>query len=127
MRCLAKRLVYLSLIGSVTDGVCLAENGETWNGLDLVADANYYRSLPITWLIVSVVCSIVLLIILLILLVIFKRLRLALTIVEEGSRAVSKNVVSLFWPISPCLKTLKRSIHFPMFTLTPPLRYLVKY
>jgi len=68
-----------------------------------VADANYYRSLPITWLIIAIISTIILVISLLILLVLFKRLRIALAILKEASKAVGYNFFSLFWPFIPFL------------------------
>jgi len=68
-----------------------------------VADANYYRSLPITWLIIAIVSTLILVISLLILLVLFKRLRIALAILKEASKAVGYNFFSLFWPFIPFL------------------------
>ncbi|CAF1540229.1 unnamed protein product, partial [Rotaria sordida] len=68
-----------------------------------VADANYYRSLPITWLVIGILSGILLLIAALIVLVLFKRLQTALTILQEASKAVAYNFFSLFWPFIPLI------------------------
>ena len=73
---------------------------------EFVTDANYYRSLPVTWLIIGIILLILLLIFILIFLVLFKRLRIALAILKEASKAVSYNLISLFWPIIPFLLQL---------------------
>ena len=68
-----------------------------------VADANYYQSLPITWLVIGIVCALILLITLLILLFLLPRLRVALALLQEASKAVGYNFFSLFWPFVPFL------------------------
>jgi choline transporter-like protein 2/4/5 len=68
-----------------------------------VADAHYYRSLPITWLVIAIVTALLLIISALILIVIFKRLRIALAILTEASKAVGYNFFSLLWPFLPFL------------------------
>lgn len=69
----------------------------------IVADANYYENLPITWLIAGIVSGLFLLIGILILLVLRKRLQTALAILKEASKAVRYNSFSLFWPFIPFL------------------------
>lgn len=66
-----------------------------------VADTDYYRSLPITWLILGIVGVILLIVSLLVLIAAAKRLRLALAILKEASKAVGYNLFSLFWPFIP--------------------------
>ncbi|CAF1214152.1 unnamed protein product [Rotaria sordida] len=68
-----------------------------------VADANYYRSLPITWLIIAILSTLLLLISAFILLVLFKRLRIALATLQEASKAIAYNFFSLFWQFIPFL------------------------
>lgn len=87
-------------------------NFEQKNGNEIVkefkfiADANYYRNLPLTWLIIGIVSAVLLIISLLILLALFKRLQIALAILAEASKAVGYNFFSLFWPFIPFLLQL---------------------
>ena len=69
----------------------------------LIADVNYYRSLPITWLIIGIILGLFLIISILALLALHKRLRIALAILREASKAVGSNCFSLFWPFIPLL------------------------
>ncbi|CAF1215510.1 unnamed protein product [Rotaria sordida] len=94
MHWLAKPIVWL--VREKNDNQILTE-------FKFVADANYYRSLPITWLIIAILSTLLLLISALILLVLFKRLRIALAILQEASKAVAYNFCSLFWPFIPFL------------------------
>ena len=116
MRWLAKPLIWLGIILfiatlSVITGLSILEfielraknNDQIVTEFKFVADAHYYRSLPITWLVIGIISGIVLIISLLILLVIFKRLRIALAILQEASKAVGYNFFSLFWPFIPVI------------------------
>ncbi|CAF0775776.1 unnamed protein product [Rotaria sp. Silwood1] len=116
MRWLAKPVVWLGIIlfifllGVIT-GLSFYEFNQLRKKNDnqiitefkFIADANYYRSLPITWLIIGIISGLLLLISLLILLAILKRLRIALAILKEASKAVGYNFFSLFWPFIPFL------------------------
>ena len=116
MRCLAKPIVWLGILlfivtlGAITVLSFLEfidlrrkNNNQIVTDFEFIADANYYRSLPITWLVIGIITAILLVISLLILLVIFKRLRIALAILQEASKAVGYNFFSLFWPFIPVL------------------------
>jgi len=116
MRWLAKPIVWFGIILfifllSVITGLSffeftqLRENNDNQilTEFKFVADANYYRNLPITWLIIGILSAILLLISILILLVLLKRLRIALAILKEASKAVGYNFFSLLWPFIPFL------------------------
>ncbi|CAF3470200.1 unnamed protein product [Rotaria sp. Silwood1] len=116
MRWLAKPLVWFGIIGfivllGVITGLAFFEfiqlrannDNQIIKEFKFVADANYYRSLPITWLIIGILSGILLLIAALIVLVLFKRLQIALTILQEASKAVAYNFFSLFWPFIPLI------------------------
>ena len=116
MRWLAKPIIWLGIILFIVllaalTALSLLEfiqlrkknDNQILSEFQFVADANYYRSLPITWLIISILTGVVLLISLLILLVLLKRLRIALAILQEASKAVGYNFFSLFWPFVPFL------------------------
>jgi choline transporter-like protein 2/4/5 len=114
MRWLAKPVVWLGILlfifmlGIITglsfyefDQLRKKNDNQIINDFKFVTDANYYRSLPITWLIIGIISSIILLISLLVLLALLKRLRIALAILKEASKAVGYNFFSLFWPFIP--------------------------
>lgn len=116
MRWFVKPLVWLAIILfivllTVISGLSFMEfvqlreknDNQIVTEFKFVADANYYRSLPITWLIIAILCTLVLVISVLILLVLLKRLRIALAILKEASKAVGYNFFSLFWPFIPFL------------------------
>ncbi len=64
---------------------------------------NYYFSLSITWLIIGIIAAIVLLIILLLIIFLIKRLRLAIQLIREASKAVVSLFITLIFPIIPLL------------------------
>ena len=116
MRWLAKPVVWLGillfifLLATITglsfyefDQLRKKNDNEIISEFKFVADANYYRSLPITWLIVGIISAILLLISVLVFLALLKRLRIALAILKEASKAVGYNFFSLFWPFIPLL------------------------
>jgi len=119
MRWLAKPIIWFAIILfilllTVVSGLSFFEfnqlrqknDKQIWVGFKFVTDAKYYRSLPITWLIIGILSSVILVISLLILLALFKRLRMALAILQEASRAVGYNFFSLLWPFIPFLLQL---------------------
>ena len=114
MRWLAKPLVWLGILlflflVGVVSGLSFYEFNQLRQQKDnqiltefkFVADADYYRRLPITWLVAGILSALVLLVSLLVLLALLKRLRLALAILKEASKAVGYNIFSLFWPFIP--------------------------
>ena len=116
MRWLAKPIVWLGillfifLLGIITgfafyefDQLRKRNDNQIVTEFKFVADANYYRSLPITWLIIGILSAILLLISILVFLALLKRLRIALAILKEASKAVGYNMFSLFWPFVPFL------------------------
>jgi len=116
MRWLAKPIIWLGIILfivllAVVSGLSFFEfaqlraknDNQILTDFKFVADANYYRSLPITWLIIAILSTLLLLISVLILLAVFKRLQIALAILQEASKAVGYNFFSLLWPFIPFL------------------------
>jgi choline transporter-like protein 2/4/5 len=110
MRWLAKPVVWLGillfifLLATITglsfyefDQLRKKNDNQILSGFKFVTDANYYKGLPITWLIVGIISA------LLLLLALLKRLRIALAILKEASKAVGYNIFSLFWPFIPLL------------------------
>lgn len=65
------------------------------------SDFSYYLTLSYTWLAFGIISGVILIIILLILLVLFKRLRFAIQIICEASKAVSSVFLTLIFPIIP--------------------------
>lgn len=72
------------------------------NGFDI----NAYLSLSITWLVASIVAGILLIVVVLLFLVLFKRVRLAIQIIAEASKAITSVFISLFFPVIPLLLQL---------------------
>jgi choline transporter-like protein 2/4/5 len=114
MRWLAKPIVWLGILlfifilGVITglsfyefDQLRKKNGNQIVAEFKFVADAYYYRNLPVTWLIIGIVCAILLLISILVFLALLKRLRIALAILKEASKAVGYNIFSLFWPFIP--------------------------
>jgi choline transporter-like protein 2/4/5 len=116
MRWLAKPIVWLGILlfnfilGTITglsfyefDQLRRKNDNQIVTEFKFVTDAKYYRSLPITWLIIGIVTGVLLLISILVFLALVKRLRIALAILKEASKAVGYNFCSLFWPFIPFL------------------------
>ncbi|CAF3658868.1 unnamed protein product [Adineta steineri] len=116
MRWLAKPIVWLGIllfifILGVLTGLAFYEfnqlriknDNQIYTGFKFVLDANYYRNLPITWLVIGCILAILLIISILVFLALMKRLRIALAILKEASKAVGYNIFSLFWPLIPFL------------------------
>ena len=71
--------------------------------IQVTASIDYYLSLSITWLIVGIIAIILLVIILLLILVLAKRVRIAIKIIGEASRAVTSVFLTLIFPLIPFL------------------------
>ena len=69
-------------------------------------DINYYLSLSITWLVIGCLAGLLLIIVVLLILVLIKRLRLAIQLIKEASRAVVSIFITLIFPILPLLLQL---------------------
>lgn len=116
MRWLAKPVVWLGIflfifmLAAVTglsfyefDQLRKKNGNQIITEFKFVADANYYRNLPITWLVIGIVTAVLLLVSVLVFLALLKRLRIALAILKQASKAVGYNFFSLFWPFIPFL------------------------
>ena len=82
-----------------------------------IADVNYYRHLPITWLIIGILSSLFLIISILVLLALHKRLRIALAILKEASKAVGYNFFSLFWPFIPFILEISVFVYWTVVAI----------
>ena len=60
-----------------------------------------YFEMPTTWMIIAIILSILLLVILLIFLFVRSRIKLAVAVIEETSRALGSMLSTLFFPILP--------------------------
>jgi choline transporter-like protein 2/4/5 len=78
-------------------------NTESTQTFQFTTNYNYYLQLSSTWLAFGILAAIVLVIVLLITLVLCKRLRLAIGLIEEASKAVTGVMFVLVWPIVPFL------------------------
>lgn len=68
---------------------------------ELKADIGYYFSLGVTWLVVGIIAAVILLIVLLLILVLIKRLRIAIQLIREASKAISTVFLTLLFPVFP--------------------------
>lgn len=73
---------------------------------ELKADFGYYLSLGVTWLVVGIIAGIILLIVLLLILVLIKRLRLAIQLICEASKAITTMFITLVFPLIPLVLQL---------------------
>ncbi|XP_006823430.1 choline transporter-like protein 2 [Saccoglossus kowalevskii] len=62
-----------------------------------------YLDMKETWLAFTIILGVVLAILILIVIFLFKRIRLAIALIKEGSRAVSSCMFTLLWPVIPFL------------------------
>jgi choline transporter-like protein 2/4/5 len=69
-------------------------------------DINYYLSLSVTWLVFACLIVIVLIIVLLLLIFLVKRIRLAIQLIREASKAIAQMFVTLIFPVVPMLLQL---------------------
>lgn len=67
----------------------------------VTTNLSYYLSLSTTWLVFACISGILLLIVLLLIIVLVKRVRLAIALIGEASRAVTAIFTSLIFPILP--------------------------
>lgn len=101
MRWLAKPIILLGIVLSIVTSsvmtglsilefiqLCAKNNDQIVTEIQFIADVHYYRSLPITWLVVGMGEGIVFIISLFILLFMFRRLQIALAILQEASGVV---------------------------------------
>lgn len=72
----------------------------------LTTDIEYYAGLADTWLIIGVILAIFCLLILFLTLILFKRIRIAIAIIEQTSKALAHMMSVLLWPIFPFILQL---------------------
>ena len=65
-----------------------------------------------TWLVLAIIVAIILLVILLLIVALIKRIRLAIRIIVEASRAVTGVFLSLFWPLVPLILEVAALVYF---------------
>ncbi|CAH8475808.1 unnamed protein product [Schistosoma haematobium] len=117
LRCCASVMVWTTLILFVAlfsfgTGFCLyrwnvlRKTTEGSNDLEFSLDIASYFRLASTWLALGIIFAILLVIILLILIFLRKRIRVAIAILNEASKAVSTMTSVLFWPILPFILEL---------------------
>lgn len=76
------------------------------------SDVSYYFSLGVTWLVIGCIAGVVLLILLLLILVLFKRLRFAIQIICEASKAITSVFLSVIFPVFPLILRLAFLVYF---------------
>jgi choline transporter-like protein 2/4/5 len=78
-----------------------ASSTSTSSTIQFKLDINYYLSLSITWLVFACIIVVVLLIVLVLLVFLVKRIRLAIQLIKEASKAVAQMFVTLLFPVVP--------------------------
>lgn len=76
------------------------------------SDVSSYFAVGTTWLVLAIIVGILLVVILLLTIALIKRIRVAIRIIVEASRAVTSISISLFWPIVPLLLEIAFFIYF---------------
>lgn len=76
------------------------------------SEVSSYFSLGATWLAIGIIAAILLLVIILLVIALFKRLRLAIQLICEGSKAVQNVFLTLFFPIFPLILELAVLLYF---------------
>ncbi|XP_064616892.1 choline transporter-like protein 2 [Liolophura sinensis] len=92
---------------TVTQYLTLRDHPE-YSGLPVVFTINlaYYINLKETWLGLAIISSIVLVILVLMLVFLCGRIRMAVELIKEGSRAIGKMMSTLFFPLFPFILQL---------------------
>lgn len=80
--------------------------------IEFKTDFNYYMSLSITWLVAGIIVAIILLLVLVLLIFLIKRIRLAIQLICESSKAVSSVFFTLLFPIVPLLLQIGFLVYF---------------
>jgi solute carrier family 44 (choline transporter-like protein), member 2/4/5 len=122
MRWIITPIVYLTLlilIGGlsfviyycVTKYLALKDSTPS-GGFQFSTDINYYFGISYTWLVIACIAALILIIILLLLIVMFKRLRLAIQLICEASRAVNDTFITVLFPVIPLLLELGFLVYF---------------
>jgi solute carrier family 44 (choline transporter-like protein), member 2/4/5 len=76
------------------------------------SNVSYYFSLGITWLVIGIIAGVVLIILLLIIIILIKRLRIAIQIICEASKAITSTVLSVLFPIIPLILQLAFFLYY---------------
>eukprot|EP00057_Strongylocentrotus_purpuratus_P015284 XP_011669758.1 PREDICTED: choline transporter-like protein 2 [Strongylocentrotus purpuratus] len=74
--------------------------------LTFTSNLSSYLRLQTTWLVIGIILSVVLAILLLMTLCLCTRIRIAISLIKEASRAIGHMISTLFWPILPFLLEL---------------------
>ncbi|XP_071802691.1 choline transporter-like protein 2 [Asterias amurensis] len=114
MRWLAGIITWLTLLGlHVLLGLglyCCWQQYTSLEGVDgadaaltFTTNLSSYLRLQTTWLVFGIILAVLLVILLLTTLCLFNRIRVAIALIKEASRAVGKIMSTLLWPIFPYL------------------------
>lgn len=116
MRWIAGILVWITLVAVV--GLMAATIGYSFHryvklkdlpqtgNFQFSTDAQYYNNRKETWLAIGIISSIVLGVVLIVLLVLIKKIRIAIALIKETSRAISSMMFTLLWPVVPFILNL---------------------
>ena len=75
-------------------------------------DVSSYFSLGITWLVLGIIAGVALLIIILLIIALIKRIRVAIQIICEASKAITGVFITLFFPIFPLILEVAVLLYF---------------
>ncbi|ESO06087.1 hypothetical protein HELRODRAFT_93910 [Helobdella robusta] len=113
MRWIAGVIIWLSIVIFIAFFVAVIwysfqtyvdlKNRNSTNTFILTTDMQYYANLKETWLAVGIIACILLFIVLLVLLFLIKRIRIAIALIKEASKAISNMMFTLLWPLIPFL------------------------
>jgi choline transporter-like protein 2/4/5 len=85
------------------------KSNTTWTW---TTDVSYYFTLGVTWLVIGCIVGVILLIVLLLVLVLIKRLRIAIQLIREASKAVTSVFICLFFPFVPLSLEILALVYF---------------
>lgn len=100
--CISKYIT-LKNANSTSSSLSINNTTQSISQFSFSTEINNYLSLSVTWLVFGIIAGCVLLIVLLLILVLIKRLRLAIQLVREGSKAITGVFLTVLFPIFPLI------------------------
>ncbi|CAG2116876.1 unnamed protein product, partial [Medioppia subpectinata] len=104
MQWFAQSMIWFSILAVSIRSAIVAQKYDFRKSMD--TDLDSYLTNQKTWFAFTIICAIVLFVLILVLLYLRKRIKLAIALIEEASRAVSCVKSSLFFPIVPYIMQL---------------------
>ncbi|XP_077986585.1 choline transporter-like protein 2 [Glandiceps talaboti] len=94
-------LLALSIYCCYAEYQTLASVDDSSIEFQFTTELSSYLEMKETWLAFTIILGVVTLILLLLVIFLFNRIRLAIALIKEGSRAVSSMMFTLLWPVIP--------------------------